>query len=90
MKHIDPVAVAKFAQLPINHSYLCDYGVSIVRRGSHVHIDLPDLNLYPWEVARLIKAMRDAEKDAQKFLIAERTLRLERMRKNGKTEEKAD
>ena len=89
MKHIDPVAVAKYAHLPINRAYICGFGESVVRRGSHVHIDLPDLNLYPWEVARLIKAMREAETDAQAFLIAERSLRLEWKLKHGKTEEKA-
>lgn len=90
MRHIDPVAVAKFSHLPINQSYLCDFGKSIVRRGTHVHVDLPDLNLYPWEVAGIIKALRTAEKDAQDFLIAERKLRIERMLKNGKAEEKAE
>lgn len=89
MKHIDPVAVAKYAHLPINRSYLCGFGESIVRRGSHVHIDLPDQNLYPWEVARIIKALREAEKDAQAFLIAERSLRLERMLKNAKAQKEA-
>lgn len=90
---MDHLEVARMAKLLETQVYLSDgvSGFSVERTGSAVRIHIPSANFAPWELSRLISALRQAERDSQKYLLTERTWLINLMhnqRIHGKAKEK--
>lgn len=92
-QRIDHKKVSELCHLPETQTYLLTNEFYVGRTGSTVHIDIPDANFWPWEMQRIVDACSQANKDSQKYLLAERQwlqLELLQRKRNGKTKKEAD
>ena len=92
-QRIDHKKVSELCHLPETQTYLLTNEFYVGRTGSTVHIDIPDANFWPWEMQRIVDTCSQANKDSQKYLLAERQwlqLELLQRKRNGKTKKEAD
>lgn len=90
---IDHSKVSELCHLPETQTYLMTSDFYIGRTGSTVHIDIPDAHLWPWETQRIVDACSQANKDSQRYLVAERQwlqIELIRRKRNAQTKKEAD